>query len=157
MNDKIHFIAEFLNKKDKTLSLAESFTGGKISSLITNYAGASNFFKGGVVVYSNESKTSVLGLSDFTINKLGVVSSKTAEKMAILVKKKFQTDYSIATTGNAGPNTSNNLTKVGEVYIAVAFPYGINIRRFHIDGNRKKVINDASNKSLEMLINVIKG
>ena len=77
--------------------------------------------------------------------------------MAILVKKKFQTDYSIATTGNAGPNTSNNLTKVGEGYIAVAFPYGINIRRFHIDGNRKKVINDASNKSLEMLINVIKG
>ena len=82
-----------------TLSLAESCTGGFLASCFTSISGSSSFFKGGIVSYSNESKTTFLDINQNDINQYGVVSKVVAEKMANRVRQRFNTDYGLATTG----------------------------------------------------------
>ena len=99
---ELSFAAQILNKfrnRKKTLSLAESCTGGMIAHLLTEVSGSSNVLKGSLVTYSNESKVSLLKISPQLIKKEGVVSKKVAIEMALQVKKLYQSDFSIATTG----------------------------------------------------------
>jgi len=149
-------IGKILSNKKKSLSIAESCTGGKISSVITSQPGASNFYKGGVVAYLNELKTSILNVPNNIILKKGVVSSDVAEAMALGVKERFKSNYGMATTGNAGPTSVDGISKTGEVYIAIAGPQGV-FCEFHQMGNhRERVINNTTNKALEMLYKLIK-
>ena len=149
-------VAKILRNNSKSISIAESITGGLISSRITSIPGVSEFYKGGVVAYSNEIKSSVLNIPNELIESNGVVSSKIAELMALNVKKIYKTDYSIATTGNAGPTTGDLISKVGDVYIAIATPEGIFVKFFKMGNHRERIIKKTTNKVFEILLKVLK-
>ncbi len=149
-------VAKILRNNSKSISIAESITGGLISSRITSIPGVSKFYKGGVVAYSNEIKSSVLNIPNELIEANGVVSSKIAELMALNVKKIYKTDYSIATTGNAGPTTGDLISKVGDVYIAIATPEGIFVKFFKMGNHRERIIKKTTNKVFEILLKVLK-
>ena len=144
-------VSQLLTQQNKTISTAESCTGGKIAQVLTSVSGASKYFKGSVVSYSTETKISVLGLSEDLIQKHSVVSAEVARAMAINIKKLMKTDYAIATTGNAGPSKGDSEAEVGIVFIALATPNEVIIEEFNFGQPRDKVIDRAVVKSLEML------
>ncbi len=144
-------VGRLLKQQNKTISTAESCTGGNIAQLLTSVSGASNYFKGSVVSYATETKISVLGLSEALINKYSVVSAEVAEQMALSVKSLMKTDYAIATTGNAGPTKGDSNAEVGSVFIALATPNEVIVEEFNFGQPREKVIDRAVNKSMEML------
>lgn len=144
-------VGKQLTLKNKTLATAESCTGGKIAQLIAGVSGASNYFKGSVVAYATEMKTKLLEVSLSTIEAYSVVSAEVAKEMAINCQKIFETDYAIATTGNAGPSKGDSDASVGSVFIALATPNGVIVEGFNFGQPREKVIDRAVTKSLEML------
>ncbi|MDO7173791.1 competence/damage-inducible protein A [Mariniflexile sp. AS56] len=148
-------IAKQLNKLGKTLAIAESCTGGMIAEQFTAHPGASAYFKGGVVTYSTESKVNVLGVSKKDIDAFSVVSKQVVESMASNALKIFQSDFVVATTGNAGPTKGDSEAEVGTVYIAIATKNGVYSEKFMLGNHRIKVINKAVNKALEMLLKEI--
>ena len=102
-------ISSIMINKGLTVSVAESCTGGFISTFLTSGSGASSFFKGSMIVYSNESKINLLDISPILIEKHGVVSKAIVEKMADSVKKKYNTNYGLATTGYIELNSSQSI------------------------------------------------
>jgi nicotinamide-nucleotide amidase len=144
-------LGRILKNKQLTLATAESCTGGKIAQLITSVPGASAYFKGSIVAYATESKMNILGVSKELIDAYTVVSKEVASAMAINVQKMMQTDYAIATTGNAGPTKGEADAEVGTVCIALATPKGIVVEEFNFGQPREKVIDRTVIKSLEML------
>jgi nicotinamide-nucleotide amidase len=144
-------LGRLLTSKNATLATAESCTGGKIAQVITSVPGASNYFKGSVVSYATETKISVLGISSELIKEHSVVSFEVAKEMALAVKKLMNTDYAIATTGNAGPSKGDGNSEIGTVFIAIATPNDLIIEEFNFGQPRVKVIDRAVNKAFEML------
>lgn len=135
----------------KTVSTAESCTGGKIAESFTANAGASHYFKGSVVSYATQTKVDVLKIDALLIDKYSVVSSQVAEAMAVSALKLFDTDYAISTTGNAGPDKGESDAEVGTVFIAIATKDKVFSEQFTFGNHRHKVINRATNKAFEML------
>ena len=150
-----HSIEAIIGKKltelGKTLAIAESCTGGKISERITSNAGASQYYKGSVVSYATQSKVDLLKIDAALISEYSLVSIEVAEAMATQAQKLFNTDYAISTTGNAGPTRGDDNAEVGTVCIALATPKGIFSEEFHLGNHRTKVINKAVNKAFELL------
>ncbi|UQD57462.1 CinA family nicotinamide mononucleotide deamidase-related protein [Flavobacterium sp. K5-23] len=144
-------VGKMLTKQNKTISTAESCTGGGIAALLTSVPGASNYFKGGVVSYATEIKVGVLGLSESMINEYSVVSKEVVSEMALSIKRLMKTDYGIATTGNAGPSKGDSKAEIGTVFIALATPDEVIVEEFNFWQPREKVIDRAVNKSLELL------
>jgi nicotinamide-nucleotide amidase len=144
-------LGRLLTKQNKTLSTAESCTGGKIAQMLTAVPGASKYFKGSVVSYDTAVKIEVLGLSESLIEEHTVVSAAVASAMALSVKKLMKTDYAIATTGNAGPTKEDGKAEVGTVFIALATPNEVIVEEFNFGQPREKVIDRAVVKSLEIL------
>ncbi len=144
-------IGKQLVKLKQTLAVAESCTGGKIAQQITSNAGSSAYFKGGLVTYATQSKTDVLGVSKRIIDTHSVVSAQVAESMAKNALQLFNTDYAIATTGNAGPEKGDSDAEVGTVFIAIATKTDVFSEVFNMGNHRVKVVNKAVNKALEML------
>ncbi|MES2811644.1 MAG: CinA family nicotinamide mononucleotide deamidase-related protein [Bacteroidota bacterium] len=144
-------LGRLLTAKAKTIATAESCTGGKIASLLTSVSGASNYFKGSVVSYATEVKKSILNISESVINEYSVVSEQVAKTMAVNTQKLLQTDYVIATTGNAGPEKGEADVEVGTVFIAIATPKGVFCEEFNFGQPREKVIDRAVNKGLELV------
>ena len=144
-------LGKLLTQQNKTISTAESCTGGKIAQILSSVAGASNYFKGSVVSYATEAKISVLGISEELIKEHSVVSAEVAKQMAINVKNIMKTDYSIATTGNAGPTKGESKAELGTVFIALATPNEVIVEEFNFGQPREKVIDRAVNQSMEML------
>lgn len=148
-------LGKILTRKNKTISTAESCTGGGIAQLLSSVPGASNYFKGSVVAYSTEVKQNVLGISKNLIEEYSVVSAEVAQSMALSIKKIMNTDYAIATTGNAGPSKGESDADVGTVFIALATPNEVVVEMFNFGQPREKVIDRASVKGLEMLLKEI--
>jgi len=144
-------IGQMLKKQGKSIATAESCTGGKIASTLTSVPGASNYFKGSVVSYATETKTNVLGVSENLIKEFSVVSAEVAKTMALNVQKIMNTDYAIATTGNAGPTKGDEKAEIGSVFIALATPNEVLVEEFNFGQPREKVIDRAVVKSLEIL------
>jgi nicotinamide-nucleotide amidase len=144
-------VGKLLTQQNKTIATAESCTGGKIAQVLTAVAGASNYFRGSVVSYATDTKVSVLGVKEATIEANSVVSAQVAIEMALGVKKIMKTDYAIATTGNAGPSKGETDKEVGVVFIALATPNEVIVEEYNFGQPREKVIDRAVNKSLEML------
>ncbi|MBA6316177.1 competence/damage-inducible protein A [Cellulophaga baltica] len=144
-------IAKLLTSKKMTLSLAESFTGGTISEHLTAIPGASAYFKGCLVSYATEVKINVLNVPKEVVKMHSVVSAQVAEAMAINVRKLLKSDFSIATTGNAGPTKGDSNEEVGSVFIAVATPKGVYSEKFMMGSQRERVVQKSVNKALEML------
>ena len=151
-------IGKILAKSNKTLSTAESFTGGLISSRISSVPGASEYFKGSVVAYDTNVKKDLLKLDEGIINDFSVVSSQVANEMANNVKKLLDSDYSISTTGNAGPTKGDSKKDIGLIYISIATPIETKSYKFNFGNNREKNIKKSVNKALELLFNeLLKG
>jgi len=144
-------IADKLKDQNLSLGLAESCTGGYISHLITSLAGSSEYFKGGIVAYSNEVKVKVLQVEEDVINLYGAVSKEVVEQMARNLLHILNVDYGVAVSGIAGPSGGTAEKPVGTVWIAVANNNEINAKCFSFDGNRKQVIQQASTTALNML------
>ena len=144
-------LGRLLTSKKATLATAESCTGGKIAQVITSVPGASNYFKGSVVSYATETKISVLGISPDIIKEHSVVSFEVAKQMALAVKKMMNTDYAIATTGNADPSKGDGNSEIGTVFIAIATPTDLIVEEFNFGQPRVKVIDRSVNKAFEML------
>lgn len=144
-------VGKMLAKQNKTISTAESFTGGKIASVLSAIPGSSQYFKGSVVSYATEAKVNVLGVSQDLIDEYSVVSAQVAKAMALNVKQILKTDYAIATTGNAGPTKGDSDAEIGTVFIALATPADIIVEEFNFGQPREKVIDRATIKSLEIL------
>ena len=144
-------VGNLLKQQNKTISTAESCTGGKIAQVLTSVPGASKYFKGSVVSYATETKITILGLSEELIKEHTVVSAAVVKQMAINVKSIMKTDYAIATTGNAGPTKGDSKAEIGTVFIAIATPNNIIVEEFNFGQPREKVIDRTVIKSMEML------
>ncbi len=148
-------IGDLLRKKNATLATAESCTGGYIAHLITQVAGASDYFKGAVVSYANETKIESLGVNADDINQYGAVSKQIVEQMAIGVRTKLNTNYSIATSGVAGPSGGTEEKPVGTVWIAVASEDDVVSQVFQFGKDRAINIERSAIAALGMLRNVV--
>jgi nicotinamide-nucleotide amidase len=144
-------LSRALSERHLTLATAESCTGGKIAQLISSVPGASACFNGGIVAYSNQIKIDVLKVNTDTIRQFSVVSNEVAKEMALNCRSIFNTDYAIATTGNAGPTKGNSEAEIGTVFIAIATPNEVFVEEFNFGQPRDKVIDRAVNKALEWL------
>jgi len=145
-------IAELLISKNKTLSVAESCTGGKISSIITSVVGSSDFFKGGIIAYSNQVKLNQLGVRQKDLEKYSSVSEKVAMQMTEGIKNQFLVDYAIATTGYAGPEGE----KVGQVFIAFSSSTKTIVKECFFQGERREIVDQAAIETLTLLLTEIK-
>jgi nicotinamide-nucleotide amidase len=144
-------LGRLLTEQKKTLSTAESCTGGSIARRITAIAGASAYFKGSIVCYSETVKTDILKVRKETIEKYSVVSEEVAREMALNVQKLLNTDYALAVTGSAGPTKDATNEELGTVFIALATPDAVFVKKFSFGQPRDKVIDRAVNKSFELL------
>lgn len=144
-------LGRLLTQQKKTIATAESCTGGKIAQMLSSVPGASNYFKGSVVSYATETKIKVLGISEALIQEHSVVSAEVAKAMALSIQKLLQTDYAIATTGNAGPTKGDADAEVGTVFIALAAADEVVVHEFNFGQPREKVIDRTVNKSMELL------
>ena len=148
-------IGDHLRNKGWTLSIAESCTGGLICDRITNISGSSEYFMGGMVTYSNESKAKYLGIPLNYIKKYGAVSPQVARKMAQGVRKAFHTTFGLSTTGVAGPTGGTKRSPIGRVFIGLAKGRRIWVRKLDLKGNRRKIKEKASERSLEFLYEIL--
>jgi nicotinamide-nucleotide amidase len=129
-------LAELLLVKQLTVCTAESCTGGLIASRITQIPGSSAYYKGSVVAYSNDVKVSHLHVLESSLERFGAVSSEVVAEMASHARSIFNTDYSIAVSGIAGPDGGTKEKPVGTVWIAVSGPNGTESERFSMGGHR---------------------
>lgn len=136
-------IGNQLTKLGRTLSIAESCTGGKIAENIIAHSGASNYFKGGLVAYAMDSKIDILKVNPELIKAHSVVSNQVAEAMAENVRQLFASDYGLATTGNAGPTKGDSEAEIGTVCIAIATPSGVFSQQFNFGKQRLRVVQKA--------------
>lgn len=144
-------IGKLLCAKKMFLSVAESCSGGRIASEITQYPGASSSFKGGLIPYETSLKTKILGVPQKLIEQYNVVSLEVAESMAVRCCRVFDSDYAIATTGIAGPTKGEGEDEVGTVCIAIAGPNRTISEKFQFGKDRYRVIEKTANKAFEML------
>lgn len=144
-------IGKLLKESRKTVSAAESCTGGEIAHLLTSVAGSSQYFKGSVVAYANSAKTRILGVPWKLIEEHGAVSEPVVREMASGAKKLFDTDYAVATSGIAGPDGGTDIKPVGTVWIAVASEKGIVSEKHLFGTDRLTNIKRFSLLSLNLL------
>lgn len=136
-------VGELLIKKNATLSIAESCTGGLIASKITDVPGSSSYFNCSIVSYSNEMKNAVLQVSNVTLEKFGAVSEETVKEMAVGVQKIANTTYALSISGIAGPDGGSEEKPVGTVKIGLVIPGGVKLFNLYFSsGNRasKKMV-----------------
>lgn len=149
-------VGDLLKAYGKTLSTAESCTGGMISSLITSVPGSSEYFLGSVTSYANEVKENVLGVPAEIIAEHGAVSSECVAAMAEGVRRITSSDYSVATSGIAGPGGGSEEKPVGTVWIGVSSDNGTETFRLKFNSDRKRNIERFSSSALHILLNKIK-
>lgn len=144
-----------LIEKGATLATAESCTGGNIARLLTAQAGASAYFKGGIIAYSNEVKESILGVNHSTLEAYGAVSEETVREMVEGVRQKLDADYAIATTGIAGPTGGTPEKPVGTVWVAVCDKEHTVTQLMHYGDRRQQTIDRTTNQAYSMLMKLI--
>ncbi|MDY3979897.1 MAG: competence/damage-inducible protein A [Tidjanibacter sp.] len=144
-------VARLLSGRGLTLSVAESCTGGALSAKFTALSGASDYFMGSVVSYSNDVKMTVLGVDPNTLSTVGAVSRECAEQMAAGVRRLCGTDYAIATTGIAGPTGGSAEKPVGTVWIAISTPSGMFSKLMEYGRLRAQNIERASATAINFL------
>ena len=126
-------VGTWLVKNSKTLSVAESCTGGLLSSLMTDVSGSSAYIKANFVTYANEAKEQYLNVKSDTLAKYGAVSVQTAEEMVHGLLKNTGSDYAIATTGIAGPTGGSEEKPVGLVYIGVGKSDSVRVVKYNVN------------------------
>ena len=138
-----------------TIAVAESCTGGLLADLLTDVAGISESFMLGVIAYSNEAKSAVLGLEGGVLAADGAVSAATAAAMAGAVRRLGATDIGVGITGIAGPSGGTIQKPVGMVYIGVDTASRKACREFHFEGSRREIKESASLSAMELVLEII--
>ena len=144
-------VGKLLRQMKKTISTAESCTGGYISHLITKVPGCSDYYIGSVISYSYEIKERELNVSRELLETQGAVSQAVVEQMAKAIREKYKTDYSIAASGIAGPGGGTDEKPVGTVWIAIATPETVISQQFLFGTNRDRNIQKTATAALNML------
>jgi len=148
-------VVKKLTKKKVTISVAESITGGALAAAITDIAGSSKVFVGGVIAYDDEIKISQLKVDKKSIKKFTVVSEEVAKEMAVGARKKFNTDYAIATTGVAGPGKAYG-QKAGTVWIAIASKKEVFAIALSLSGSRDLIRHATIESALASFERILK-
>lgn len=146
-------VGRLLVKAGKTMATAESCTGGYISHLITSVPGSSRYFQGSLVSYSNDIKRDLLNVREDNLKRRGAVSEQVVSDMALNAMGLFDVDYTVATSGIAGPDGGTPEKPVGTVWIAVATPVRLTTKEFRFGSRmgRKQIIERAARAALNML------
>ena len=151
-NDTIEAnIGKILTQKQLTIALAESCTGGLITSRITDISGSSNYLMGSIVCYTNKIKTQFIGIPSQIIMDYGAVSHQTALLLATNIRQKFTATIGMGITGIAGPGGATPTKPVGTVFIAIDGPLGIQCKKYTFDGQRTDIKYRISQAALHML------
>ena len=140
-----------LAKQKKTISVAESCTGGLLCSLLTSLPGSSDYFLLGVVAYSNKSKERILNISVKIITRYGAVSRQVAILMAQNIRKKTRADFGLSITGIAGPAGATPDAPVGTVYICLSAKNKNLCRKFNFSGSRGNIRKKSTQEALRLL------
>ena len=150
-------VGKLLFQQRKTISTAESCTGGYIAHRITSVPGSSEYYQGSVIAYSNEIKVKELGVDMNLLESFGAVSEEVVKAMAKNSLKRLGSDYAIATSGIAGPGGGTDLKPVGTVWLAIANHQSIVTRRLQLGRHRDRVIMETSQHALNMLRKMLLG
>lgn len=151
MDELLSELASLLKERGLTVATAESCTGGLIGHTLTNIAGSSAYYQGGVVAYSNFLKMKLLGVSRTTLDRHGAVSAPTAREMAEGIRQVADVDIGVATTGIAGPGGGTPEKPVGLVYVGLA-ARTTEVREFRFHGNRGENKRATVQAALQMLM-----
>ena len=143
--------ADLLRSQEKRLAVAETATGGLLSNAFTDICGASKFFSGGCVCYSNDSKMQLLDVPECLLLQHGAVSAEAVVAMATGAAEKLGADYALAITGFAGPCGGSNENPVGTIFVALHAPHGVWSRKLSYPGPRATVKQRAVNAALDWL------
>ncbi len=147
-------LLEEFTKRNLTLAIGESCTGGLLASYIVSIPGASKYFLGGIIAYSNDIKMRILGVRKETIEKYGAVSEECVKEMVLGIAKLFKSDVSIAITGIAGPSGGTKEKPVGLVYIAILHK-NLKVEKQVFSGERNEIREKVARRAIEILIDNI--
>ena len=148
-------VANLLIENKLTISVAESLTGGQLSSMLVEKGGISVSLLEGIVCYSNKSKIHALGVREETLNQFGAVSEQTAKEMVIGVSRRLNSDVAVATTGIAGPKSDDTNKPVGLVYIAVYYKGEVKVFEKIFTGSRELIRTRSSIEALNEVRKII--
>ncbi|NME67504.1 competence/damage-inducible protein A [Flammeovirga aprica] len=149
-------VSDLLKEKGLSLATAESCTGGNIAKTITGIPGASAYYNGGIVSYSNEVKESQLGVTSESLKNFGAVSEQVALQMANNVREKYNSDYGVATTGIAGPSGGTKDKPVGTIWIALSTAEKTEAKLLKLYNNRKLNVTVTTNSVFKWLLEELK-
>lgn len=152
-------INEILWRNRKTLSVAESCTSGRVASVITSVPGSSQYFRGGIIAYSDEVKIKNLGVSEELLNTQTAVSEEVVKAMVLGANQMFESDYAVAISGFAGPGgveNGKNAITVGTIWIAVGNEEEVVTTMLEEDNGRDKNLASATNTAIHMLFDYLK-
>ncbi len=149
---KLHKI---LKNSSKTISFAESCTGGLLQEIITRNSGSSEYFLGGVVSYSIDSKRNLLGVKEHTLKRFGAVSENTAKEMVYGLKKIFSSDLCVSVTGIAGPTGGTKDKPVGTVHFSVLFGDNYYHKKLNLKGKREAIRKKTAIEIYKFLIKIL--
>lgn len=144
-------VGKLLVQNRKTLAIAESCTGGYLAHCFTQHAGSSEYLKGSLVAYSNEVKINILGVRKETIEQFGAVSEQTVLEMATNIRKLFNADIGIATSGIAGPGGATPTKPVGTIWVAYADANGASAKLYQLSNDRMVNIQVTANLLIDWL------
>ncbi|RME87834.1 MAG: CinA family protein [Anaerolineae bacterium] len=150
-------LGDLLRARSLTLAVAESCTGGLLGDRITNVAGSSDYFLGGVIAYANRVKEEVLGVPAETLEREGAVSRETVLAMARGVRRLLGADVALSVSGIAGPGGGTPEKPVGTTWIALSAPEGAWARRFRWQGDRLENKALSAEAALRLLLSYLEG
>ena len=154
---KLNKIVNLLKRKKLKISIAESCTGGMLSSVITSVSGSSKVFTLGVVAYSNQSKTKILGVSKNIIKKYGSVSEQVCLAMVKNLNKISKTNISVSITGMAGPRGGTKIKPVGLVYVGIKKGNRVEVKKYLFKNKGRSYIQKAAvSKCLGLILSALK-
>ena len=144
-----------LTNRGKTIATAESCTGGLLAAALTDAAGSSKFFVGGIIAYANAIKLAELAVPDDVLGKFGAVSKEVVLLMAENVRVKFDTDFALATTGIAGPEGGSSEKPVGTVWVAFASRKKSHATLLHLKGDRASIRQQTVSEIFKELLGLL--
>lgn len=149
-------LQDILRNNKKTITTAESCTGGLVASMITKVSGSSDIFNGSIVSYSNKIKNQELNVNNETLEKFGAVSTEVVNEMLDGAIKKFEADFAIAISGIAGPNGGTKNKPVGTIVIGIASNNNIKkIKTYHLKGSRISIQKQSANIALSKILKFV--
>jgi PncC family amidohydrolase len=146
---------KLLRQRGLRLALAESCTGGLVGHRLTNVPGSSEYFAGGMIVYSYEAKVTMLGVAWDTLNTFGAVSRETVLEMARGAKKALDADLAVSISGIAGPGGGTENKPVGTTWVGLVSNDGEWVREFHFLGDREQNKSSSADAALQMLLDYL--